>query len=302
MIRKVEFQSEGATLRGRMYLPPESQTPRPSIVMTHGTSATITMTTDRYAEVFCDAGFIVLLYDHRNFGISDGEPRQEINPWIQARGYRDALTFLEQVPEVDRHRLALWGDSYSGGEAMVVAATDSRVKALVVQCPVCGLASPPPDPTGDQFNSIRDILFNGDVRGTPDTTAGPMPVVSFDQVRHPSLLQPVSAYRWFMEHGGRHGSGWQNDVSRVIPHTPAPFSPVLCAPHIAIPTLMMVAPEDEMVHANPSVSRHAFELLAGPKKVWHEIAGGHFGLLWYPSELFDEAARVQRDFLVQSLG
>jgi hypothetical protein len=64
---------------------------------------------------------------------------------------------------------------------------------------------------------------------------------------------------------------------------------------------MMVAPEDEMVHANPSVSRHAFELLASPKKVWHEIAGGHFGLLWYPSELFDEAARAQRDFLLQHL-
>jgi hypothetical protein len=63
---------------------------------------------------------------------------------------------------------------------------------------------------------------------------------------------------------------------------------------------MMVAPEDEMVQANPAVSRETYEQLAGPKQ-WYEIAGGHFGLLWYPSKLFDEASRVQRDFLISHL-
>ena len=72
--------------------------------MAHGLSATISgMTADRYAEVFRDAGFAVLLFDHRNFGISDGEPRQQINKWVQARGYRDAMTFLASAA---RHRRA----------------------------------------------------------------------------------------------------------------------------------------------------------------------------------------------------
>ena len=48
--------------------------------MAYGFSATITgMVADNYAEAFYDAGFAVLLYAHRNFGISGGEPRQEIN-------------------------------------------------------------------------------------------------------------------------------------------------------------------------------------------------------------------------------
>jgi len=33
--------------------------------MAHGFSATRAMTTDKYAEAFCSAGFAVLLYDHR---------------------------------------------------------------------------------------------------------------------------------------------------------------------------------------------------------------------------------------------
>jgi hypothetical protein len=34
------------------------------------------MVIDRYAEVFCAAGFAVMLNEHRNFGISGGQPRQ----------------------------------------------------------------------------------------------------------------------------------------------------------------------------------------------------------------------------------
>lgn len=65
---------------------------------------------------------------------------------------------------------------------------------------------------------------------------------------------------------------------------------------VKAPTLLMVAPEDEMVHANYSVARRAYELIPGPKQ-WYDIAGGHFGLLDCPGELFDEASRVQTEFL-----
>ena len=92
MKQDVSFRSEGAELRGLYYSRGDSD--RPVVVMTHGTTATITMAIDVYADRIFDAGFDVLLYDHRNFGRSGGEPRQEINPWIQARGYRDAVAFL----------------------------------------------------------------------------------------------------------------------------------------------------------------------------------------------------------------
>jgi dienelactone hydrolase len=64
MIEAVEFPSEGALLRGRFYRP-ERPAPFPVVIMTHGTTATITMALDHYAEVFCHSGLAVLLYDHR---------------------------------------------------------------------------------------------------------------------------------------------------------------------------------------------------------------------------------------------
>jgi pimeloyl-ACP methyl ester carboxylesterase len=294
-----EFPSEGARLRGRLYRP-EHRRPAPVVIMAHGTSATISMVTDRYAEVFRDAGLAVLLYDHRNFGDSGGEPRQEINPWVQARGYRDAMTYVRSLEGIDHGRIALWGDSYSAAEVLIVGAVDDRVAAVVAQVPSFGRDLPPADPDGSLFAELRRTLLEGDVQGGPGETEGPMPVVSPDQLRTPSLLLPIQAFRWFIEYGGRHGTGWQNVATRVVPKTGVPFHAGVAAPHLRRPVLMLIAPQDEMPQSNPDVSRAVFEAVPGPKQVI-EIEGGHFGLLHHPSDLFDLAGGAQRDFLVQTL-
>jgi uncharacterized protein len=296
MYQVVEFPSEGAVLRGRLYLRRNgSGRPKPIVIMTHGTSATITMCIDRYAEVLHQAGLAVLLYDHQNFGISGGEPRLQINPWLQVRGYRAAIDYVCGLPEIDASRIAIWGDSFSGGQVLLVGACDERVTAIVSQTTACGPNMPPPDTDGALFKGVKRLYREGDI-STTETITGPLPVVSFDQHNIPSLLTPLSAFRWFIEYGGRHGSRWENWVTRVIPKTPAPYHPSLCAPHIHVPTLAMISPEDEMAGAAPAVARAAYETIAGPKKLI-DLDGGHFGLLYYPSELFDRYAQGQRDFL-----
>ena len=299
MYEAIEFPSEGALLRGRFYHP-ERAAPFPVVIMTHGTTATITMALDHYAEVFSQAGLAVLLYDHRNFGMSGGEPRQQINPWTQARGYRDAVNYLLTRHDVRADRIAAWGDSYSGMIALVVGALEPRLAAVTVQCPTCGAEKPKLEPSDEHFQAMQAVFTAGDVRGTPETTVGPIPVVSFDQTGSPSLLKPIQAFRWFIEYGGRHGSLWENRVIRVVPPTPVPFSAYLAAPYVKVPTFMMVGRNDEMVHCNPDVTQATYELLRCPKK-WGDIDGGHFGLLYYPSEIFAQASAQQCEFLVGAL-
>jgi uncharacterized protein len=294
MRSRVEFQSLGAPLRGCIFSP--NVMPAPAVVMAHGFTATPSMTIDKYAEAFCSAGFVVLLYDHRGFGGSDGNPRLEVNPWTQTRGYMDALDFISNVDGVDPNRIAIWGDSFSGSVACVVAAMNSRVRAVVAQVPAFGEKSAPADRNGKRFEVLKQAAISPDVLSFGRPVLGPLPVVSADQVRHPSALKPLSAFRWFIEYGGRLGSGWVNDVTVALGDTPTPWEPGLSGPHIDVPVLMIVSPEDEMVRANPSVSRTMFESLQGPKE-WHSIAGGHFGLLYHPSELFSKALASQISFL-----
>ena len=258
------------------------------------------MVADRYAEVFCDAGLAVLLYDHRNLGISDGEPRLEINRWIQTRGYLDAINFVETLPEVDSDRIGIWGDSASAAEAIIAGAVDKRIKAIVAQVPACGRKPAPADPDGSLFESLRETLLNGDVSGTPETTRGPMPVVTFDQNSIPSLLFPLTAFHWFMEYGARYGTLWENQATVVVPDTPAPLHSGLCAPYVDAPVLVMMSPDDEMPGANSDVARAVFDAVPEPKQLV-EIDGGHFGLVYYPSTLFDDASSTQANYLVEHL-
>ena len=298
---RVAFHSQGATLRGYLLTRADAPSRLPTVIMAHGTSATLTMVAIEYARVFATAGLAVLIYDHRNVGSSDGEPRFEINPWIQCRGYLDAVSFACSGPEVDLERIGLWGDSYTGGQVIVVSACDPRPK--IDGDPLCftGAALPPHRiRLPETFAVIKRTLLSGDVTGTPETTTGPLPVVSPDQLGAPSLLTPIQAFRWFIDYGGRPGSGSVNRVIRVIPPTPVTYSPYLCAPFVQAKVLLMVAPEDEMPHANYQVTKRAFELMPGFKR-WYDIADGHFGLLYHPGERFDEAASVQAQFLREQL-
>ena len=297
----VAFHSCGATLRGLLYRPEPAPETSAAVVMAHGFSATIGMVAENYAEAIADAGFTVVLYDHRGFGASGGEPRHEINPWVQARGYRDAVTFASSLPGVDPSRIALWGDSLSAAEALVVAAVDGRVAAVIAQVPATGSHSAPSDSDARLFRLLRDTLAHGDVDGGRADRVGPMAVVSADQLSEPSLLKPIEAYRWFMEYGGRVGARWKNEATRVVTDTPVQFHAGIAAPHVHCPVLMHIAPADEMEAADPVVAHEVAAAIAGPTEVI-EIDGGHFGLLYAPSGCFDYASNAQTAFLARIFG
>lgn len=136
MRRDIEFDAEGLSLRGRLYLPDGPPPPVPTVVMGRGFSCVEEMFLDAYATTFVAAGLGVLVYDNPDVGDSDGTPREEVDPWGEIRDYRHAITYACSLPEVDGSRIGIWGTSYTGGHVLVVGAIDNRVKCVVSQVPV----------------------------------------------------------------------------------------------------------------------------------------------------------------------
>ncbi|MEN8234931.1 MAG: alpha/beta fold hydrolase [Actinomycetota bacterium] len=297
----VEFTSGDAVVRGWLFTPDGSQGPTPAIVMVPGFSASSRFTVfDFYAEAFAEIGVAALLVDARGFGLSDGDPRHEINAWDQARDYRSAIEFLHGFDGIDPSRIAIWGVSLSAAVAAVVAAVDSRVAAVVLQAPAFGDDLSPANPDGSRFASIRETVLDADLDSFERTVDGPLPIVSPAQLSMPSILKTLTAFHWFINYGSRYGTGWENQATIVRLVTPAPFDAQVCVPLIVVPILMVVAEDDEMEGADSDVARHVFDRANEPKELF-EVGGGHFGALYHDSPESKLSASVQQRFLREHL-
>src|ERR1700730_8918448 len=79
--RNIEFGVEGGlTLRGWLFIP-GAKGPAPAITMAHGYAGVKEHGLEPFARAFAEAGFVVLVHDHRNFGASDGAERGDVDPW-----------------------------------------------------------------------------------------------------------------------------------------------------------------------------------------------------------------------------
>lgn len=275
MRRDVEFSAgDGTILRGWHYLPDKRSGSVPTIIMAHGFSAVKEMYLDLFAAAFTDAGLAALVFDNRNFGASDGEPRQEIDPWDQVRDYRDAITFAETLPETDRSRLGIWGSSYSGGHVLVVGAIDRRVKCVVAQVPlISGHNNARRLIRADYLAGVQK-MFEDDRR---DRYAGKppamIPVVAEDPAA-PSALPTSDSWTWFTETGRSRAPTWRNEVTLRSIEMFTEYEPGAYIGFVSpTPLLLVVALGDHLTVSDEALA--AYERAAHPKKLV-TLKGGHF--------------------------
>lgn len=271
----VEFLSEHVRLRGWFYLParPPRAGGHPAIVMAHGFSAVKEQYLDRYAEVFAGAGFAVLVYDHRNFGESEGMPRQEVDPALQKRGYRDAISYVSTRPEVDAARIGVWGSSFSGGHVLEVAAIDRRVKCVVSQVPqISGYQSALRRTRSDhvpallgRFEADRARRFAGEAPAMlPATSANPS---------GPCAMAGADSYEFFSSTAA-FAPNWRNEVTLRSVELSRENEPGVYIARISpTPLLMIVADADTLTATD--LCLRAYEEALQPKQLMM-IAGGHF--------------------------
>ncbi|MBY4108216.1 alpha/beta fold hydrolase [Rhodococcus fascians] len=134
MHHDLEFALSSTVLRGRLYYPEFAVGPAPTVIA-HSGIGSVAEGIYELAPFFTEVGLAVLFYDHRGFGYSDGEPRQQIDPWQFGRDMREVITILGDRDDVDENRIAPWGISLGGLVSLFVAGTDLRVAAVVASVP-----------------------------------------------------------------------------------------------------------------------------------------------------------------------
>lgn len=134
MKKAVSFYSERSKIAAELYQPDSIADGQklPCVVLCHGFAGIKELLLPAYAEAFASAGYCALTFDYRGFGESEGE-RGRLVPKEQVRDIRNAITFAQSLPEVDPGRIALWGSSFGGANAVYAAAEDKRVRCITIQ-------------------------------------------------------------------------------------------------------------------------------------------------------------------------
>jgi fermentation-respiration switch protein FrsA (DUF1100 family) len=268
----VEFEVDGGVKLGGWLFVPPGEGRRPAITMAHGYAGVKEHGIEPFARAFADAGFVVLLHDHRGFGASGGEPRQDVDPWRQIADWRRAISYLESLDVVDPKRIGLWGTSYAGGHAIVLGATDRRLRCVVAQVPTIsgyeqGLRRIPPE----NVPLIEEMFADDDRAQLRGEQPRRQAIVSADPAV-PASYRARDAIDFYLQPVPE--GAWDNNVTVRSTRAARMYEPGHWIARVSpTPLLMVVATRDTITLTDLELA--AYERALQPKRLV-TIEGGHF--------------------------
>ena len=243
------------------------------------------------AQHFQRAGITALVYDPRSTGLSEGDPRNDIDPVKQVEDYSDALTFLSGLPTVDPAKLAFWGMSFAGTVSLCAASLDKRAKLVIAVCPMTEFRHTPEKLPKVLAKCMKDResqakgnapFYLPVLNETGENPAGFGIGVDQEQfakvVRADKELAPNHVNRTTI----------QSYYKLVM------WQPAALWPHLDPTPVMFVVPECDRL-CPPEVQLRSFERLSGPKRCHVEPGRGHMDIV--EGEHLTDLMQLQIDFV-----
>ncbi|KAI1026985.1 hypothetical protein LB504_008049 [Fusarium proliferatum] len=291
--RDVEFPTvDGLTLRGWFYTA-NGDGKHPCIIMANGLAGLKEQLCPNFAQRFQAAGYGVLLFDHRNWGASDGLPRNETNPIQTARDYSDAFDYVALLDEVDTPRIVYWGTSICGGSVLHAVAFDKGIRAVISQVPLA---------SGELLSSRLAPMIGSLYSSRQQLKAGkPAPLIKmFAETFDETLQQDSKAlirdenFCDFLKALNEEKLPWSPNVTPQTLLDIVAFEPLAFMHRIAPTPLLLVSAENDMC-APTFAQLKAYALAHEPKKLAILKGSGHFDP--YHGKVFEEKVKRQLVFL-----
>jgi hypothetical protein len=291
--KAISFYSEGFKLVGDLYCP-DGLKPgerRAGVVLCHGYTGVKDLYLPDNARVLNGAGYVVLTFDYKGWGDSEGS-RSRLAPYSRVADVQAAVSFLGAQPEVDADRLGLYGTSYGGATVVWAAAIDARVKCAVS---VVGIGN------GTRWmRSVRrpdeycDLL----ARSAKDRVQRALEGRS-EMVKREEILLPDRQSAELAAAARRNNPAAVGEIPLEYIDDTAQFNPEWVVDRIAPrPILFITTDDDRLVPPEESIQLHA---RAGePKKLVVLRGFGHYQV--YQEPAFSQVMRETVAWYGQHLG
>ena len=194
-MQEANWYSEQVRVAGRLFMPSGASegAARPGVVLAPAWEATAE-SLDAYATALAQQGIVALSIDYRGWGRSGAElyfgervdtydkmrfseqtpeivfRRGRLDPEHQVQDIRNAITFMQSRPGVDRSRIGVFGIDMAGGHVISVMGMDARAKAGVAMTPsIFGQGDAEISYVPDK--AMRDRMISLARQGAPPSTA-----------------------------------------------------------------------------------------------------------------------------------
>ncbi|KAI0359948.1 alpha/beta-hydrolase [Trametes cingulata] len=263
--------------------------PLPVIIMAHGACSNKLMGLAPFAEAFASMGCAVVVFDYRRWGASAGTPRHVIYVSEQLEDYRTVVKFCRQQPEIDPHKVILWGTSFSGGHVVTLASEkELNLTAVIAQCPYLGTGPP----TKLSWTLVK-MIWKG-VQDVLRQAVGLYPAY-IPAVAHPGEVAYISVP------GAERGvlrmiqnqSDFPNEVSASSLFELPFYNPLASAARITCPVLVIAAERDNLCPLQAVMELKALS----PRVEVVVLPCGHFDL--YAEPLRGKSLEAMTAFLLQ---
>ena len=298
MVRKVNFYSDGLKIAGILFEPDDASDKSCSgIVMCQEGEGNKEYYWFPYiARRFMDLGYVVLIWDYRGTGESEGE-HGRVYPLERVEDIRNALTYLEVHPKVDPERLALYRTTYGGAVAAYVASTDERVKCTIS---VSGWS--------DGEREVRSLRRYGEwlefleklhrdrksqvLTGKSDRVVVGKPFPDETRDRVINKIPGMENYNFMADHGKKDPISWAARGKMLE------FKPIEVADRISPRAILYIAAEKDPYIPLDQVT-DIYERTKEPKKLWVILGISHWHLYeeLYVGQIFEQSSDWLRQHL-----
>ena len=286
--KTITFWSDGSRLQGTVFKPKDLalEEKLPGILLIHGWGGHRGNLNKNYAPYFAQLGFVVMTFDLRSWCESDGfflseaalptvnstasvnvpgqHIRSIVNPIKMIDDARAALSWFVAEANLQSNNIGLWGTSFGGSLAVVTAANDYRVKALVTQmAPVNNRVT---------FGKIPEAM-----------------VLAWETQRARGEITPYPG-----PESASPGLRGYPDMIAMKRYDPAAYWPSLSAP-----TLIIDAKDEEMFDRRVNGLALYQSLKGRVTTDYKAINGTHYDL--YRGEGYEQSLKAAQDWFVEHL-
>lgn len=128
----VWFTSQNCRLEGNLYTPSDFNPAKryPTLVTCNPAGAVKEHSAGLYSDKLRELGYILLAFDNRSWGESEGFPRYTEDPFMKVEDNKNAVTFVSCLDCVDTNRIGILGLCSGAGYAAYTACFDIRLRAV----------------------------------------------------------------------------------------------------------------------------------------------------------------------------